>query len=106
MKLAGEAQAELVKLALIGAAAVVVVLMVRRSAAAAGGAIAEALETVASLPGRAVGAVTETAASSYDAVFTPRAGTDGWQFFPMDGVAIDPSGAYWMGTKKIWEPAR
>lgn len=104
MNISGAAQAEIVKVAAIGVAALVVVLMLRRSAQSVGAVWSETVDTVLALPGRAVDAVAETTGAAVSAVFTPRVGTDGWQFFPMDGVAIAPDGSYWMGTKKIWSP--
>ena len=46
--------------------------------------------------------VSDTAAKAYETAIEPRKGTDGWQFFPAEGVAIDPQGNYWKGTRIIW----
>lgn len=104
MKLAGEAQAELLKIAAVGLVALALFLLARKSAQAAGGAISDAVDAVMAAPGRAVDAVKETVASAAASVFMPRVGNDGWQFFPQEGVAIAPDGSYWRGTKKIWSP--
>lgn len=63
-------------------------------------AAGEAIDYVASLPA----AVADKAVSVYDAAIKPSANTHGWQFFS-SGVAIDPKGRYWRGTKIIYDPA-
>jgi hypothetical protein len=105
VKLAGEAQAEVIKLAALGLAVVAVVWVVRKVAGGVPQAVSDAVDSVMALPVKAADAVAGAAVSAYDAAFKPRVGNDGWQFFPMDGVAIAPDGSYWMGTKKIWSPS-
>lgn len=92
------------------AAGVALLFVYRRLTAAA--------DQIAAAPGRAFDAVKEGISDAVDYVASlpaaaletaidvtggrPRQGTDGWQFYPMEGVAIDPEGNYWRGTKIIW----
>lgn len=105
VKLEGAAQAELVKMAALGLVALAVVWAVRKAAGGVPQAVSDAVDSVMALPGKAADAVADVASTAYDAAFKPRAGTDGWQFFPLEGVAIAPDGSYWRGTKKIWSPS-
>lgn len=108
MKLSGEGQAQLIRIAALLAAGVLAAWIVKRQlgtlTSAAGDYVDHVLTAAGDAITGAVDSVKVVAVDAYDAAVTPRAGTDGWQFFPMDGIAIDPAGAYWRGTKKIWSP--
>lgn len=77
-----------------------------------------AAESIAGAPGRAIDAISAGISDAADYIASlpaaaletaidvtggrPRQGVDGWQYFPAEGVAIDPAGNYWQGTKIIW----
>lgn len=108
MKLSGEGQAELIRIAAILAGAALAAWLVKRqltsAASAAGDYVDNLLDSAAGVIADTGAAVKTAAVNAYDVAFMPRAGTDGWQFFPMEGVAIDPKGNYWRGTRIIWSP--
>lgn len=108
MKLTGAGQAELIRIAAIAGAAALAVWIIRRQVGTIGSAAGELVDNLLDRAGNLAAdvgnAITTTAGDAVDAALTPRAGTDGWQFFPHDGVAIDPQGRYWRGTRIIWSP--